>query len=79
MTASAYALLGYIAWTLTLNETAITDSLAPWVLAARIAQSSVHLVSTSTPAVLVRFSLFMLQLLAVLWWIIQLAIQWLGA
>ncbi len=25
MTASAYALLGYIAWTLTLNETAITE------------------------------------------------------
>jgi uncharacterized MAPEG superfamily protein len=38
-----------------------TDGLAMWFLAARIGQSVVHLVSTSNPAVNVRFALFLAQ------------------
>ena len=38
-----------------------TDGLAMWFLAARIGQSLVHLVSTSNPAVNVRFALFLAQ------------------
>jgi uncharacterized MAPEG superfamily protein len=40
----------------------IVDPLAPWLLGARILQSTVHLVSTSVLAVLVRFTLFVVQL-----------------
>lgn len=40
---------------------AISDPLAMWILAARIAQSVVHLGSTSVPAVFVRFGFFLVQ------------------
>jgi hypothetical protein len=49
----------------------VTDPLALWVLAARIAQSSVHLVSTSHFAVVVRFSFFAVQLLIAAWWVVR--------
>ena len=39
----------------------VTDGLAMWFLAARIGQSIVHLVSTSNPAVNVRFALYLVQ------------------
>jgi uncharacterized MAPEG superfamily protein len=38
-----------------------TDGLAMWFLAARIGQSAVHLVSTSNPAVNVRFAFYLAQ------------------
>jgi uncharacterized MAPEG superfamily protein len=38
-----------------------TDGLAMWFLAARIGQSAVHLVSTSNPAVNLRFGLYLAQ------------------
>jgi uncharacterized MAPEG superfamily protein len=40
----------------------LIDGLAPWLLAARLAQSSVHLMSTSVPAVCVRFGLQVAQM-----------------
>ena len=39
----------------------ITDGLAPWVAIFRIAQSAVHLMSTSSNAVTARFVFFVLQ------------------
>ena len=54
------------------GKTAVTDTLAPWVLAARVGQSLTHLVSTSVPAVLVRANLFFLQVLIYGWWSIRL-------
>ncbi len=47
----------------------VTDGLAMPLLYARLAQSGVHLASTSTPAVLVRATLFVVQLVIVLIWI----------
>lgn len=46
----------------------VTDGLAMWVLFARIAQSVTHIVSTSVPAVLVRATLFTVQMLIYLVW-----------
>ena len=43
----------------------ITEPLALWALAARVAQSTVHLISTRNRAVMMRFSLLMVQ------WVIQ--------
>ncbi|MCP4005584.1 MAG: MAPEG family protein [bacterium] len=50
----------------------ITDGLALWVLAARVAQSMVHLASTSPPAVTVRFGLFFAQWAVQLLWAVRL-------
>ena len=47
----------------------VTDGLAMPLLYARLAQSAVHLASTSAPAVLVRATLFVVQLVIVGIWI----------
>lgn len=53
---------GLLLLALATQRTAITDPLAPWLLAARVLQSSVHLASTSVPAVNLRFAAFCVQL-----------------
>ncbi|KPK17139.1 MAG: hypothetical protein AMJ62_02680 [Myxococcales bacterium SG8_38] len=60
------------------NHAAITDPLARWVLVARVAQSSVHLISTSEIAVTVRGSLYWLQLLAQAYWVVRLGLLGFG-
>jgi len=50
----------------------VTDSLAMWVLYARIGQSLTHLASTSVPAVQVRATLFFAQILIYAWWCLRL-------
>ena len=47
---------------------AVTDPLALWLVAARIAQSSVHLASSSVLAVNVRFAFFVVQLAIASYW-----------
>ncbi|MFT5686058.1 MAG: putative MAPEG superfamily protein, partial [Myxococcota bacterium] len=47
---------------------AVTDPLAPVLLAARVGQSVVHLASTSYWAVMVRFGLFVVQVGIGVWW-----------
>jgi uncharacterized MAPEG superfamily protein len=59
------------------GQTALTDPLALWLLAARVLQSSVHLASIARPAVIVRFTFFMIQLLIVGWWLIGFACEYL--
>lgn len=54
------------------DQTRITDDLATLLLGARLAQSIVHLASTSTIAVLVRFTFFLVQVSVVAYWIAQL-------
>jgi uncharacterized MAPEG superfamily protein len=46
----------------------ITDPLALWLLAARVAQSSIHIASTSNVAVQARFAFFLVQMLIQLYW-----------
>jgi len=53
------------------DNTSITDPLAHVFLVARLAQSVIHLSSTSVPAVLLRFVSFAAQVLIVASWIFQ--------
>ena len=53
------------------DNTAITNATASWLLYARIAQSVTHLVSTSSPMILVRFFFYLLQYLLVVCWVVQ--------
>lgn len=49
-------------------RTELTDTLAPWLLLARVAQSTVHLASLSVFAINVRFSFFVVQLAIAAYW-----------
>lgn len=51
------------------GRTDATDALAPWLLGARVVQSSVHLASTSVVAVNARFAAFVVQLAIALYWV----------
>ncbi len=46
----------------------VTDPLAPWLLAARVAQTSIHLASLSVMAVNLRFAAFVVQTVIGLVW-----------
>lgn len=54
------------------GNAAVTDPLAMVVLYARFGQSIVHLIGTSVPLVLARATLFVVQLVIVLWWAFRL-------
>lgn len=54
------------------GRSAVTDPLAMPLLFARLAQSTVHLISTSVPMVLVRGTLFTVQIAIVASWILRL-------
>jgi uncharacterized MAPEG superfamily protein len=54
------------------GNAAITDPLALWLLAARIAQTTTHLISTRNRAVILRFSFLMVQWVIQLVWVVQL-------
>jgi uncharacterized MAPEG superfamily protein len=56
------------------GRSAVTDPLAMPLLYARLGQSAVHLLSTSVPMVLLRATLFVVQLAIVASWIFQLAL-----
>jgi uncharacterized MAPEG superfamily protein len=56
------------------DHAGITDSLARWVLVARIAQSTVHLISTSEAAVSVRAAFHSVQLGIEAYWVVQLGL-----
>lgn len=50
----------------------VTDALAPWLVFARVAQSSIHLCSTSVLAVNARFTCFAAQLAIAVAWTLRL-------
>lgn len=50
------------------GQTALTDPLAPWLLGARMVQSSVHLASLSIAAVNMRFLAFVIQVAISVYW-----------
>lgn len=54
------------------GRTAVTDPLAPALLAARIVQSSIHLASLSSTAVTLRFVAFAVQMGIAVWWALRL-------
>ena len=59
---------GLLVVALLTDRTSITDPLAPWLLAARIVQSSIHLASLSVMAVNLRFAAFAAQLVIAVYW-----------
>ena len=60
-------------YAITSGQSTLTDGLALPFLAARLAQSAVHLASTATVAVLVRFLCFAAQVVIAGYWIVMLA------
>ncbi|MBU2647608.1 MAPEG family protein [bacterium] len=62
---------GLLLLALVTNTTDITASLALVVLACRVIQSSVHLISTSVMAVQTRFLFFLIQYGICFYWVIQ--------
>ena len=64
--------IGLMLFAMLSNQTAITDSSAMMLLYARIGQSLVHMASTSVPAVLLRFGLFVVQVLIIICWLYRL-------
>jgi len=69
---------GLLLIALATGTTQVTDPLAPWLLAARIAQSGIHLASLSVAAVNARFTAFMVQVAIALYWAWALAASFLG-
>jgi uncharacterized MAPEG superfamily protein len=63
---------GLLLLALASGRSAATDPLALWFLAARIGQSTTHLISTSVQAVQVRFAFFLAQVVIAIWWVIAL-------
>jgi uncharacterized MAPEG superfamily protein len=59
---------GLLVVALLTNRTGVTDPLAPWLLAARLIQSTAHLASLSVLAVNVRFSAFVVQMAIAAYW-----------
>jgi uncharacterized MAPEG superfamily protein len=61
-------LASFLLYAIATGQTAITEALACWVLYARIGQSVVHIISTSVPFVMMRATLFSVQLIICLYW-----------
>ncbi|GAP66783.1 hypothetical protein MBSD_n2098 [Mizugakiibacter sediminis] len=54
------------------GRSGLTDPLAPWLLAARLAQSTIHLASTRVWAVNARFTAFAVQMAIAVYWTVLL-------
>ena len=63
--------LALLLFALVTEQTAITDPLAMILLFARVAQSVIHLASTSTMAVSLRFLMFAPQIVIAFYWLFQ--------
>ena len=66
---------GALLYSLATNNMVITDSLALVLLAARLGQSIVHMVSTSSLAIQIRFVLFLIQIGIVIFWLYRFFLQ----
>lgn len=60
---------GLLVVALLTNRAGVTDPLAPWLLLARLLQSSIHLVSTSVIAANLRFFAFAVQIAIAVYWL----------
>jgi uncharacterized MAPEG superfamily protein len=67
---------GLLVVALLTNRTGVTDALAPWLLLARLLQSSIHLVSTSVLAANLRFLAFAVQIAIAVYWLWGLLARW---
>lgn len=69
---------GLLLLALATGQGAVTEPLAPALLAARVAQSCTHLISGSVLACQVRFAFFLVQLGIALRWVVLFGLQWRG-
>jgi len=60
---------GLLVVALLTDRAGVTDALAPWLLLARLLQSSIHLVSTSVLAANLRFLAFAVQMVIAAYWL----------
>ena len=60
---------GLLLVALVTGRSGVTDPLAPWLLGARVVQSSIHLASTSNAAVNARFAAFVMQMAIAIYWV----------
>jgi uncharacterized MAPEG superfamily protein len=60
------------------DSSAITNGLAYVLLAARLGQSLIHILSTSVLAVQLRFAFFLVQVLICFYWIVLMAQKFMG-
>jgi hypothetical protein len=60
---------GLLVVALLTDQTSVTDGLAPWLLLARLIQSSIHMASTSVLAANLRFYAFAVQMAIAVYWI----------
>lgn len=67
--------IGVLLFAIVTDHAEITNATASWLLYARIAQSTVHIISTSSPMILIRFSFFLLQFLLIVCWVVQMLLQ----
>ena len=63
---------GFMLLAVVAGKSSVTDSLAYLLLAARIVQSSIHLMSTTSAAVTARFAAFAIQLAVAVYWAVKL-------
>ncbi|MGA9992655.1 MAG: MAPEG family protein [Thiobacillaceae bacterium] len=63
---------GLLVVALLTNRADVTDALAPWLLLARLLQSSIHLASTSVLAANARFLAFTVQITIAVYWLCEL-------
>lgn len=66
---------GLLVVALLTDRAGVTDALAPWLLLARLLQSSIHLVSTSVVAANLRFLAFAVQIAIAVYWLWGLVAQ----
>ncbi len=66
---------GLLVVALVTGRTEVTDPLAPWLLGARVVQSTIHLVSLSVVAVNARFTAFAVQIAIAVYWACALIIK----
>ncbi|KRW62762.1 MAPEG family protein [Pseudomonas sp. TTU2014-080ASC] len=64
---------GVLLYAMVTAQTALTDPLALTLLAARLIQSFMHLLSTHPLFVWLRFVAFFAQVLILIWWLLQLS------
>jgi uncharacterized MAPEG superfamily protein len=60
---------GLLVVALLTNRVDVTDSLAPWLLVARLVQSSIHVASTNLVASYLRFIAFAVQMAIAVYWL----------
>jgi uncharacterized MAPEG superfamily protein len=63
---------GLLVVALLTNRAPVTDALAPWLLLARLVQSSIHLASTNLLAANLRFLAFAVQMAIATYWLWEL-------